>query len=434
MLLVEDLLKTNSQQIRNRIAVVLLHGIGEQRPMATLRSFVRAVFDESGRSKPDHLSELFEVRRLDVRSGEFNVDCYELYWAHHMQSSTLVHIAKWLLRMFSTPSAELKKMARHLSENHYTKTRAVVLCLLLLLAVVVVVASYVLNTWNWFNAGTGALLASVLAAVMSLAWWLANRQMVEVVGDAARYLDSTPANVGVRQKIRTECVQFLEKLNGSEDPEYSRIVVVGHSLGSVIAYDALRLMWAKLKPHALVPAAAATGAGPLAWLYGGNCPEGTTASSPQRALFEQALSAKGQRWKISDLVTVGSPLTHAPLLLSESTEDFERLKAQRELPTCPPQRDKGADYCGWAEAPGFMLHHAAPFAMVQWTNLFFPKDPIGGPLRPIFGPGIHDIELSDAPDDSWSDHVRYWAVGSRPGSSRFTQELRRLLGERSSTT
>jgi hypothetical protein len=102
----------------NRIALVLLHGIGEQRPMATLRGFVRGVFDESGRSRPDRLSELFEVRRLDVRSGGFNVDCYELYWAHHMSASTLTHIAKWLLRLFSTPAAELKRMAR----SHF-KTR-----------------------------------------------------------------------------------------------------------------------------------------------------------------------------------------------------------------------------------------------------------------------------------------------------------------------
>lgn len=116
----------NTGQTDDRIAVVLLHGIGEQRPMATLRGFVRGVFDESGRSKPDRLSELFEVRRLDVKAGGFKVDCYELYWAHHMSASTLTHIAKWLLRLFSTPGAELEKMARHLDESLYAKTRAAV--------------------------------------------------------------------------------------------------------------------------------------------------------------------------------------------------------------------------------------------------------------------------------------------------------------------
>ena len=253
--------------------------------------------------------------------------------------------------------------------------------------------------------------------------------MVEVVGDAARYLDSAPANVGIRQAIRTECVRFLGELNDSDDPTYSRIVVVGHSLGSVIAYDALRLLWAKLKPHAAVPAAAAKNEGLLAWLHGGNRPEGEVACTPQRALIDQVPPAERRRWKISDLVTVGSPLTHAPLLLAECVEDFEQLKEQRELPTCPPQTDDDADYCGWAEAPGFKLHHAALFAVVQWTNLFFPSDPIGGPLGPIFGVGIHDVSLPDAPSDAWSDHVRYWATGSRPGSLTFRREIRRLLGE-----
>lgn len=417
----------NTQQTADRLAVVLLHGIGEQRPMATLRGFVRGAFDEPGRSKPDRLSELFEVRRLDVRSGGFNVDCYELYWAHHMRSSTLTHIAKWLTRLFSTPAAELKRMSSRLDESLYIKTRAVVSGFLLLLAAAVVVSSYVLHTWEWFNAGTGALLASALAALMGLVVWLANYQMVEVVGDAARYLDSSPANVGVRQAIRAECVRFLKELNDSDDPCYSRIVLVGHSLGSVIAYDALRLLWAELKPHATVPAVAAGAGGLLAWLHGGVRPVGEVASSPQRALFEQLLPAGRRRWRISDLVTVGSPLTHAPLLLAESVESFEHLKKPRELPTCPPQRDDDADYCGWAETPGSKLHHAAPFAVVQWTNLFFPSDPIGGRLCPIFGSGIHDVELPDAPKNAWSDHVRYWAAGSGAGSSSFRLEVRRLL-------
>jgi len=424
----------NKEQTGDRIALVLLHGIGEQRPMATLRGFVRGVFDDSGRSKPDRLSELFEVRRLDVSSGGFNVDCYELYWAHHMSGSTLTHIAKWLLRLFSTPAAELKRMARHLDERLYTKTRAAVTGLLLLLAVAVVLASYLLDTWQWFRAGAGALLASALAAVTACAWWLVNHQMVEVVGDAARYLDSAPANVGVRQAIRAECVRFLHELGGSDDPRYSRIVVVGHSLGSVIAYDALRLLWAQLKPHAAVPGGAAEAGGLLAWLHGGVRPKDEAASSPQRALFKQVLPAEERRWKISDLVTVGSPLTHAPILLAESVEDFEHLKKQRELPTCPPQKDDDADYCGWAEVPGFKLHHAAPFAVVQWTNLFFPSDPIGGQLGPVFGSGIHDVELSDAPNGAWSDHVRYWAAGSKPGSPTFRREIRRLLEERQSAT
>ena len=109
-----------------RQAVVLIHGIGEQRPMETLRAFVKALVEHdptneaprgsslgeahenSGAprahrslyySKPDRLSGSYELRRLKlhrVKPGEIKslpeglnvnwpeTDFYEYYWAHQM--------------------------------------------------------------------------------------------------------------------------------------------------------------------------------------------------------------------------------------------------------------------------------------------------------------------------------------------------------------
>src|SRR5262245_6509860 len=63
-----------------RQAVVVIHGIGEQQPMGTIRSFVDAVLPSEGEvpayySKPDRLSELFELRRLQA-TGSWT-DFYE---------------------------------------------------------------------------------------------------------------------------------------------------------------------------------------------------------------------------------------------------------------------------------------------------------------------------------------------------------------------
>lgn len=129
-----------TKETHDRIAVVLLHGIGEQRPMATLRGFVRGVFGKSGRSKPDRLLELFEVRHLDFKFSGSNVDCYELYWAHHMTSSSWLHIIKWLKRLFSISSSELRDIAKNADrkENFYTKIRTVTVVLLLLLLATVI--------------------------------------------------------------------------------------------------------------------------------------------------------------------------------------------------------------------------------------------------------------------------------------------------------
>src|SRR5690606_23359937 len=47
-----------------------------------------------------------------------------------------------------------------------------------------------------------------------------------------------------------------------------------------------------------------------------------------------------------------------------------------------------------------VLYEGAPFAVVRWTNLYFPArfhffgDWFGGPLRPLFGTGIKDVVIT----------------------------------------
>src|SRR5688572_30105812 len=95
-----------------RQAIVLIHGIGEQRPMDTLRSFVGAFLDPSGyHSKPDTLSDSYELRRIKLRRAsrcegsteDINLewpetDFYEYYWAHQMYGTTWSHVASWSFR------------------------------------------------------------------------------------------------------------------------------------------------------------------------------------------------------------------------------------------------------------------------------------------------------------------------------------------------
>jgi hypothetical protein len=71
----------------------------------------------------------------------------------------------------------------------------------------------------------------------------------------------------------------------------------------------------------------------------------------------------------------------------------------------------------------WMLHHAAPFAAVRWTNVFDPAtrvffgDVIGGPLVGIFGPAIIDIDLKARRGGRQSrsfTHTKYWDVDEAP--------------------
>jgi hypothetical protein len=150
------------------------------------------------------------------------------------------------------------------------------------------------------------------------------------------------------------------------------------------------------------------------------------------------------RWLISDLVTFGNPLTHAEFLIAADHADLEARKAARELPQSPPFREfldpnvlkraeatqampiaNPADQTRLISYPvvnatgTWMLHHAAPFAAVRWTNVYDPAtlvffgDVIGGPLAPVFGPAIIDINLKQLRGgrQSWTfTHTKYWAL------------------------
>ena len=96
---------------KSRQAVVLIHGIGEQRPMETLRGFVDAFLDQdSYHSTPDTISDSYELRRIKLRwvnasASDAGVnpdwpdtDFYEYYWAHHIYGTRITHVTNWIAR------------------------------------------------------------------------------------------------------------------------------------------------------------------------------------------------------------------------------------------------------------------------------------------------------------------------------------------------
>ena len=250
---------------------------------------------------------------------------------------------------------------------------------------------------------------------------------VYYLGDAARYLSARPRNIKLRQKIRTEGIELLRKLHDSG--EYDRIIVVGHSLGSVIGYDIITHLWQEY--HTSVPWSGLT---ERLKVEIRDCMKNSTSAQPviredlSRAaaqlkpngegvdLFQKCQLAAwreerhfGGKWRITDFITLGNPLVHSPLLMASSMHDFKDRTQERELPMCPPELDqRGFAYsapqpCDVGEGKKFtplILHHAAPFAVTRWTNLYFPAalgifgDFVGGPLSSVLGLGIKDIAVT----------------------------------------
>src|ERR1043166_1536801 len=246
------------------------------------------------------------------------------------------------------------------------------------------------------------------------------------LGDAARYFRNAPANVEVRRRIRGLAVDTLDALHKSG--RYDRIIVVAHSLGSVIAYDMLRTYFARICDR--LPAGDAL-LGPQFTELDRGVDDGAGRRGA-RALVARMASSSENAWLVTDFITLGSPLTHGKFLLSASDPGadmnaiFERHKAERDIPTCPPRKADGTGHLAFAnprrdKAPQF--HHGAVFGLTRWTNLFFPRDnlfwgdEVGGPLRADFGDGVRDVPVFTNTEKKISlfAHTSYWDIDTPLG-------------------
>ena len=349
-----------------RQAVVIIHGIGEQRPMQTLRAFVAGALcvsaaDLANRvfSKPDRISDTLELRRLSVLPGKYGkgyalsegceTDFYELYWQHLMQGTTWRPVLEWALHFFFHPM----KLNRRLVEI-WKKVAAIAVVAIILLAV----------AWPFVSSWALLIVSLPLVVILGLTLlkWLVfgrvERFVLGFVGDAARYLNPDPANVQARRAIRTAGLTLLRGLHEDELRRYQRIILVGHSLGSVIAYDLITWFWQEqhhrieldqssgerktVLTHPIEAVPGPDDEKPLVEL-GDPSRNGREAfRSLQRTLW-QTERTKGLPWLITDLVTLGSPLAHADVLLADGEKDLDRGKEQREFPTCPPQPEDDRD-------------------------------------------------------------------------------------------
>ncbi len=428
---------------RTTQAVVVIHGIGEQRPMSTLRGFVEAVLPqpESGPkffSKPDRLGGALELRILQNRKQP-RTRFFEYYWAYKVEGTLMRSIMDWVRTLlFRFPT----RVPRHLLMP-WILSWIIVGVLLMLCA----------NCYFGFLSMRSSV-ASAIGVGLAL---LSQLFIVPYLGDAARYLDASPRNIALRRSIRADGVKLLKQIH--ESKEYDRVIVVGHSLGSVIAYDIVRQYWSEVYETYHPPPDANEDQPNLAKLeqlgarisVGDASPaEITEFQRAQNALWHE-LRELGHPWLVTDLITLGSPLGHAALLLARDEAEFRRRQFERELPCCPPIPDKPSveavkySYQSWTPFPTSdgskdlklnVLHSAAPFACTRWTNLYFPAklglfgDLVASSLRPWFGAGIKDVPVTTR---VWKGlagmlpvaHVHYWTERQ----SRNTHDSLKILIE-----
>lgn len=415
-------------QKRHTVAVILIHGIGEQRPMETLRGFVDAVLPDPPQggekffSRPDPLSESFELRRLQNRTQP-RVQFFEYYWAYKSEGATFSHLWSWLSTLLLRRPGRVPSQLR-------------IIWYLSWILVAVILAGLVLGVSDRLGALAGLLSfpPALLSGGGALLLTVLQGAVLNYMGDAARYLSPMPQNILLRQEIRSDGIQLLKRIQ--EAGEYDRVVLVGHSLGSVIAYDILRHAWQEYSVDYRLDVRSGQPALTRLEAAGERLREHPGEAKLQEYRDAQVelwkeLRDLGSPWLVTDLISIGSPLAHAALLLAGDEEDLWARQRQRELPTAPPQpemkpspNDKhNYSYIPWkyygksGKKKLYALHSGAVFACTRWTNLYFPArgglfgDLVGGPLQKWFGPGIRDIPVKTGrflTDNTLTAHLAYW--------------------------
>jgi hypothetical protein len=449
----ELLFQAHDNYCRDRQAIILVHGIGEQRPGQMLREFMKNVFDKDAGEhyyiKPDYVSSLFEMRIATVpRGGSLRptTDVYELYWAHTIRDTTLPQVYIWMLRLICSEWSKIPVALRGLV--------VFVRILLPVLAVTafIVALSGIPAKVMVIGGGLFIILAALLPVALKA---FGNRYIVNYAGDAARYLEPRAYNISRRQEIREAGVKLINDLH--KKGRYSRMVVYGHSLGSVIAYDILSLAWARRSRLRKSTDHVSSRHMMALENY-------LNQVSSKRAVLDlnhaQNMQHKawtefgrnGFKWLITDFVTTGSPLAYAQWLLNaDSRTGFDDLVRERTFPTCPPQPETPSRVsASMSSRQCFTFthsfpdlrpdhknqnrsvripHHGGLFAITRWTNLFFPwnglclyGDPVGGPLSINFGQWINDISLVQK--TRTFAHLLYTNKSVEPSA---VQELRQAL-------
>ena len=528
-----------------RTAVVIVHGMGSQRPRETLRGLVEALWrtDPEVRKKgaeqiwikPAASTDLFDLatvttKPVDVGGVKRAFVFHEFYWAHHLGDTKPVAVLLWAFSLLR------KGLPRREGDRVLTASwiaGAAILSLLIMSAVVLFltlalhVAGVTGALWDgstgpsaragvivvalltsfavmwvaggkrgmvalaWTFAGVFALpfLASVLVSIFCSNSWptievfadclwtpaarwpvLASFGFLAVYaladglfltpyfGDVARYMRSSPANVMAREAIQADGVGLLERLHAGG--RYDRIVVVAHSLGTVVAYDVLKAAFARaakrLAATDLLQRDSFKAVDTCATLPKDPSAEQVDAWRREwrkkvRSLSRDAATVvDGQGddgrpvpiWLVSDFVSLGSPLAHGEFLMTagadwaRSRDDFRAMRHERALPCCPPMMLADERLLTYTDevTKEIGIDHASMFGFVRWTNLFFragwglATDFIGGPVaeRDGLGKGVEDVRLGRkvASADTWLAHTWYWHVEGCDPDAEHLAELR----------
>ena len=275
----------------------------------------------------------------------------------------------------------------------------------------------------------GSVLALLASAAAPWASAMVAALLLPSLGDAARYFRDHPSNEADSRDIRKIVIDKLRALHELDDGEarFERVIVIGHSLGSVIAYDAINHFWSETNGRQTVggrldcqTCAKRDLAGLLLEEAANNLVEEATDELPSEEMRELVIayrraqwnlgsslreepteghlqhtkerlertkesvrSKHEPRWLITDFITMGSPLSSASFLAEPGGDGAFLPEAGRPRLEARSRRDHGD--------------------VLSSTNRLQPTTPEGGGANQTIGGDLHQLEPDDVrrPARSW---------------------------------
>lgn len=382
---------------KGRTAFFLIHGVGEQNPFETVdysaQNFIKYF---EAQNLPLVVEHLVAKRRRTTGSiwtesfirlsskdpeQDWLIDIHEYYWANH--TANKISVAETLQWAEQTLSGTIKFYSLQENKSLFEglqqdkdykglfKFRLRWLTIFLRL-------------FNFVYPGLRLLLWVILFLLgpflrgrfLQSAWNLSKRlvtpPLVNFVGDVAIYTttDVKLPLEKLREQILTESLTLLKAILKDNEANYDQVILIGHSLGSCIAYDTLNLL----------------------------CIEASLSKNKGKSLVID---------KIKGLITFGSPLDKIAFFFREQAqkEQYIRSSILEHLNSfrVKPQAARSNLYLTKNPVD-------CKLDQVRWVNYYHLKDPISGHLD--YYDNVNNIGMKYKATWGVEAHTGYWTDAS----------------------
>jgi hypothetical protein len=384
----------NGRWPEKNMAILISHGIGNQKPIETLDGFTRGMAAAIRKYGAGHQGTITMEHHLQkkksgdetyywfdnfirIRScgNDSYIDVYEYYWANKTEEKiTFPGIKKWLSEVVNGARQHYKDHAEMVNNSHDKSffidknghLNAFRYWFFLRFLGGLVVSLDVIGGFIKKYIRLIPLAGPAIAALLEMLTPAAVSDFTNVIGDIAIYNDPNPrsTNQDIRKAILNGCVKAIAFLLEPEDNgetyqyHYDKVVIAGHSLGSQVSFDAINRLTHQVN---------------LCELKGYDCDGFRLDKAGNKLPGNPKISGV-----LDTFITFGSPLDKVAFFFTETSEEDEYIKRQvLENFHCFKQRKWAGPGNGQIVANSNLRRL---FDEITWRNYFDNMDPVSGSL------------------------------------------------------